>query len=95
MGGPWNFYQGPKQVFDTNLFTDLNVTICFDNKDDIFNQKILNSFIMFILDANYKQGDIAKLDANQEYLTQSQWHDLHNVVSKYNKNFDGSLGSQN
>ncbi len=62
------------------------------DKDNIFEQEILDNYAAPILDAKSKQVDTNRAATNQKLLSRNQCHNLQHVLAQYSKLFDGSLG---
>lgn len=60
--------------------------------DDFFGEDWLDSFATEILDAKYDKADIPTVIAAQNHLNEQQKKELSEVLQKYTKLFDGTLG---
>ncbi len=58
----------------------------------MFDQEILDNYAVWILDVKYKQVNTNKVAVNYKQLNINQCHNLKQVMVKYMKLFDGSLG---
>ena len=52
----------------------------------------MESFAMTILDSTYHKVNLGKFIDNQKNLTKQQQKELHKVLSKFAKLFDGTIG---
>ena len=61
--------------------------------DELFGEDWLDSYLSnTILDAKYEKVDVRQVATEQRHLTLSQQRDLEEVLAKYTKLFDGTLG---
>ena len=52
----------------------------------------MESFATTKLDATYHKVDLEKVINNQKHLTEQQKKEMHKVLTKFTKLFDGTLG---
>ena len=68
---------------------DINV----QEEDEIFGEDWLDSYLTnTILDAKYEKVDVKDVSSQQKYLTLDQQRELEQVLEKYTKLFDATLG---
>ncbi len=79
------------EFFDNNMLININDKLCQSKEDNTVDWEILTSATC-ILDTKYKQVSTNRVAANQKQLNPNQCLDLKNVLAKYHKLFDGSLG---
>ncbi len=82
----------PHKFFDPEILNDLNDQLCYNKEDNFFDCKILENYSTWISDDKFEHIDINKVATDQKQLTSNQHHDLQNILAKYEKLFDGSLG---
>ena len=62
-------------------------------EDEIFGEDWLDSYLTnTILDAKYEKVDVKDVSSQQKHLTLDQQRELEQVLKKYTKLFDGTLG---
>ncbi len=73
------------EFFSYSYHSSLFAPIDIDLKDGCLNDKYLDAFVSYILDAKYEQSNIHDIVFDQHHLSLNQWQDLFNILYKYTK----------
>ena len=80
------------QFFSTSYFHELFLPLEIDQENDHIGETYMDSYATRIMDAKYEQANIDDVAFGQTQLSLDQRRDLHAILSKHTKLFDGSLG---
>lgn len=75
----------PNEFFCKGMCCELEDNLCQMKGDNMHQQDILNKYMLLT--------SLMPVDTNnKKLLNQNKYNDLQNMLAKYNKLFDGSLG---